>query len=74
MSRMDKIQFPTLAICGREDELTPLKYHQYLTERMPNCTLEIIEDAGHWSFVERPCEFFDALSGFLDNLSGTGTF
>ena len=70
MSRMGQIEFPTLAICGREDELTPLKYHQYLTEQMPNCTLEIIEDAGHWSFVERPREFFDALSSFLDNFTG----
>ena len=71
MSRMSKIEHPTLAICGREDQLTPLKYHQYLMEEMPNCVLEIIEDAGHWSFVERPREFFGALSQFLDNLSGS---
>jgi len=69
MSRVGKIDLPTLAICGREDELTPLKYHQYLSEQMPNCILSVIEDAGHWSFVEKPKEVIGALNDFLDQLS-----
>ena len=67
-SRVGRIDIPTLAICGREDELTPLKYHQYLEEQMPDCSLAIIEDAGHWSFIEKPDEFLAALQAYLKKL------
>ena len=69
MSRVSKIELPTLAICGREDVLTPLKYHQYLEERMPDCSLVVIEDAGHWPFVEKPKEVLTALEVFLEKLN-----
>ena len=68
MARVGKLDLPTLAVCGREDELTPLKYHEYLSQQMPNCSLRIIDDAGHWSFVEKPREFLEAVRPFLKQL------
>ena len=68
MARVKDVCIPTLAICGREDELTPIKYSEYLTKTMPNCTLKIIEDAGHWTFLEQPDVFFDYVNGWLSQI------
>jgi pimeloyl-ACP methyl ester carboxylesterase len=68
MARVKDICIPTLAICGREDELTPMKYSEYLAKTMPNCTLKIIEDAGHWTFLEQPHVFFDHLNRWLSQI------
>ncbi len=68
MHRLKDIDRPALALCGREDVLTPLKYHLYLREHLPRCSLSILDDCGHWPFFERP-EVFDAEVGaFLDGL------
>ncbi|MEM7466453.1 MAG: alpha/beta hydrolase [Pseudomonadota bacterium] len=65
LSRVGDIKIPSLAICGREDQLTPLKYHEYLRDNMPNCKLEIIDNAGHWPFVEQPQHFDEIVKKFL---------
>jgi pimeloyl-ACP methyl ester carboxylesterase len=68
MSRLPQIDVPSLAICGDQDPLTPPKYHEYLRDRLPDCRLEIVEDAGHWPFFENP-ECFNALVlAYLDSL------
>ena len=68
MTRIGEIAVPTLALCGAEDRLTPVKYHRYLQERMPNCRLAVIEGAGHWSFHEQPEPFDRAVGAFLAGL------
>jgi len=68
MSRLPHIGVPALAICGDEDEFTPVKYHEYFRDRLPNCQLEIIKGAGHWPFIEQPEEFDHGILNFLDNL------
>ena len=68
MSRVQDIQVPTLAICGNEDNLTPVKYHRFFEERMPNCRMVVIKQAGHWSYIEQPEAFTQAVRAFLDDL------
>jgi pimeloyl-ACP methyl ester carboxylesterase len=68
MTRIGEITAPTLALCGAEDRLTPVKYHRYLQERMPDCRLTVIEGAGHWSFHEQPELFNRAVGAFLASL------
>jgi pimeloyl-ACP methyl ester carboxylesterase len=68
MGRVGEIRAPTLALCGAEDRLTPVKYHRFLQERMPDCRLTIIEGAGHWSFHEQPETFDRAVGAFLAGL------
>ncbi len=68
MTRVAQIAVPTLAVCGAEDRLTPVRYHRYLQERMPDCRLAVIEGAGHWSFREQPEAFSRAVVAFLDGL------
>ncbi len=69
MSRVKDISAPTLAICGDEDNLTPVKYHEYLRDHMPNCRLEVIQQAGHWTYIEQPEAFNRAVRSFLDDLT-----
>ncbi len=68
MTRVGEVTAPTLAICGAEDRLTPVKYHRYLQERMSHCRLTIIEGAGHWPFREQPEQFDRAVRAFLAGL------
>jgi len=68
MSRVSEIGVPTMAVCGAEDRLTPVKYHQYLQAGIPGCRLTIIGGAGHWVFWEQPEAFTQAVRTFLDEL------
>jgi pimeloyl-ACP methyl ester carboxylesterase len=71
LRRVGSIRLPTLAICGEEDRLTPVRYHRFLHESIPGCQLVVIRGAGHWVFREQPAEFTRAVRGFLDRLSAS---
>jgi pimeloyl-ACP methyl ester carboxylesterase len=68
MSRLRDIRVPTLAICGAQDRLTPVKYHQYLAAQISGCQLTIVENAGHWMFWEQHETFTRTVRVFLDRL------
>jgi pimeloyl-ACP methyl ester carboxylesterase len=60
MSRADsrpllaKIACPTLVLCGRQDQLTPLDRHEEMAAGIKGAKLEVIEECGHMSTMERP--------------------
>jgi pimeloyl-ACP methyl ester carboxylesterase len=68
LGRLQGIRVPTLAVCGAEDRLTPVKYHEFLDAQIPGCRLAIIEGAGHWVFWEQPEAFTRTVRAFLDGL------
>lgn len=68
ISRVGGIKAPALAICGEEDRFTPPKYSEFFRDHLPDCQLEIIRDAGHWTFVEQPEVFDRAVAAFLARL------
>jgi len=68
--RIAEITVPTLAVCGEYDRLTPLSYHEYLADRIPNATVETVPDAAHLAMAERPTVFNDAIESFLDRIEG----
>lgn len=68
MKEIGRISTPTLVVVGREDNLTPPKYSEYLRANIPNSTLEVIEDAGHMVMLEQPDRFNAALERFLETL------
>jgi len=71
MSRTDSlgllasITCPTLVLCGRQDALTPLARHEEIAAGIKGAQLEIIEDCGHLSTLERPAEVNAALRRWL---------
>jgi pimeloyl-ACP methyl ester carboxylesterase len=68
MSRVKDVRVPTLAVCGAEDRLTPVRNHQLFAAQIPGCRLVIVEGAGHWVFWEQPEMFTRAVRTFLDSL------
>ncbi len=71
MSRADSrtllatIDCPTWVLCGRQDALTPLALHEELGAGIKGARLEVLEDCGHLSTLERPTEVNAALRRWL---------
>jgi pimeloyl-ACP methyl ester carboxylesterase len=71
MSRVDfrpglrDIRVPTLVLCGRQDQLTPLDCSDEMAHAIPGATLVIIEDCGHMSTMEKPAEVNAALGEWV---------
>jgi pimeloyl-ACP methyl ester carboxylesterase len=67
MSRVDfrpglqDIRVPTLVLCGRQDQLTPLECSEEMAGAIPGAKLVVIEDCGHMSTLEKPEEVNAAL-------------
>ena len=68
MSRLADIRAPSIAICGRDDMLTPPKYSEHLAGQIPHGRLKIIDGAGHMVMLERPAEVAQAIRGFTSLL------
>jgi len=66
-SNMNKIEIPTLIICGREDQVTPLSESEFMHINIKNSSLKIIENAGHLSNLEQPEAFNAELLEFLSS-------
>ncbi|MFC2050016.1 alpha/beta fold hydrolase [Chloroflexota bacterium] len=68
MDRVHQIAAPTLVICGTEDEMTPVKYSQYLSDKIAGARMVIIEGGSHFIFMEKPEEVNRAVGEFLRGL------
>jgi|GEM_PF-111459 len=68
-STLDAIDIPTLIICGRADEVTPLAQSEFMHEHIEGSILKIIDNAGHVSNLEQSDEFNEYLLDFLNHLN-----
>jgi pimeloyl-ACP methyl ester carboxylesterase len=50
------VKCPTLVLCGQQDQLTPLELHEEIAALIHGARLEIVEECGHLSTMERPWE------------------
>src|SRR5689334_10818598 len=64
-SLLPKISVPTLIMVGAEDAITPVADSEKMHAAIPGSRLEVIENAGHVSNIERTEQFNDALLSFL---------
>jgi pimeloyl-ACP methyl ester carboxylesterase len=69
--RLNGVTVPTLAVVGEHDALTPPWYHESLASAIPDATWKTIPDAAHLAMLERPDEFNDAVTSFLDERIAT---
>jgi len=60
------ISCPTLVLCGRQDNLTPLALHEEIAAGIPGASLEAVEDCGHLSTLECPDDVNRALTDWLE--------
>lgn len=64
-SSLGNIQAPTLVIVGDDDFITPISQARILQERIPNAEIAIIENSGHFSYIEKPKKFRDEVCRWL---------
>ncbi|MDH3747593.1 MAG: alpha/beta hydrolase [Gammaproteobacteria bacterium] len=48
------ISCPTSVICGREDAICPVRYHEFMAREISGANLVVIDDCGHLSTMEQP--------------------
>jgi pimeloyl-ACP methyl ester carboxylesterase len=60
-----KIKCPTLVLCGRQDQLTPIENSEQMAAAIPGAKLVIVEECGHMSTLERPDEVNRAMRKWL---------
>lgn len=67
---LPEIEVPTLLIFGEEDELTDLKIAGGMHEKIKDSRLSVIKDAGHYSNLEQPEQFDQAVVSFIREIIG----
>ena len=70
--RVEEIEQPALVICGADDQMTPVRFSDFLTEGLPNAHLEIVPNAGHMVMLEQPEIVAELVKGFLDDIHSDG--
>ena len=72
MEKAAAINLPTLVISGGADDLTPVKYGDYLRNEIPGARQAVIKDAGHMMALEKPNEFTKIIVDFLNMPAASG--
>jgi len=65
MNEVGKINLPTLILCGDDDQLTPIKYSQFLQRRIKGSKMEVLPNAGHMAMMESPQAFNEKIGEFI---------
>jgi len=67
-NEVEKINLPTLILCGEDDQLTPVKYSQFLYSRIKGSKLEVLPNAGHMVMMESPQTFNEKIGEFIRSI------
>lgn len=66
LNRLRQINnIPTLILWGVHDKVIPLEHSKFFKDAITNSRLEIIDDAGHAPFAEKPNQVCELLKNFL---------
>lgn len=68
VDRLSEIEVPTLIVHGRQDVI-PVGYAEEIHDHIPGSELVILEQCGHFPYIEKPAEFFDIIGAFMDEVS-----
>ena len=63
--RLPQITHPTLLVWGKDDTETPVADGYTMKSLIPDSRLEVLENAGHFAFLNRPEEFTRLMKEFL---------
>jgi pimeloyl-ACP methyl ester carboxylesterase len=63
--QLAQIDKPTLIVWGKDDKETPLESGKIINGKIKNSKLVVLENAGHFSFLDKPKEFFGELVKFI---------
>ena len=62
--RLTRLSVPTLLIHGDHD-LVPIECAAHISEAIPGARLIVLNECGHFSFIECPIEIHSEIAGFL---------
>lgn len=62
---LSDIAVPTLVMCGRDDQLTPVELSEEMANRIPGASLHVVEACGHLPALERPQECGERMRSWL---------
>ena len=62
---LGRIAVPTLVLCGRDDQWSPLARHEQMAALIPGSRLNVVEDSGHMVTMEQPDAVGKALAQWL---------
>lgn len=68
MEKVQEIKIPTLILCGDKDFMTPMKYSEFLHEKIRNSRLIPVKDAGHMLMLEAPEVISEEIAFFLKDI------
>jgi pimeloyl-ACP methyl ester carboxylesterase len=63
--RLARIDVPTLVVWGESDGWVSVDYGRAFAQAIPGAQFELISQAGHFPYLERPDAFVETLSGWL---------
>jgi pimeloyl-ACP methyl ester carboxylesterase len=66
-SIMPNIKTPTLLIFGKNDTATPPEYGKIMEKLMIDAGLVVMENAGHYTFLDQTTQFSMIIDAFLEN-------
>ena len=67
IDQLQQIQFPTLVIHGRDDQVIPLEETSFkLVQAIPNAQLVVFPQCGHWVQIEKTKEFAGQVMAFIE--------
>jgi pimeloyl-ACP methyl ester carboxylesterase len=64
-SDLARIQTPALVVCGTTDQMTPVKYSEFLAQNLPNARLALLPEVGHMAMLEAPEDMATEVETFL---------
>jgi aminoacrylate hydrolase len=64
-AQLQRVRAPTLAICARDDMVTPLYFTEELVRLIPDARAYVLPDGGHFYPVVHGGEFRRVLTCFL---------
>ncbi len=65
-SYLASIDCPVLLVVGRYDQWSPVSQHEDMLYLLPNATLEVVDNAGHFSPLEQEDEVAELLLAFFN--------
>jgi len=65
---LSKIKIPVALIWGKNDKITPPEVAVEFNQLLPDSELNWIDLCGHAPMMERPTEFNEILSKFLEKI------
>jgi pimeloyl-ACP methyl ester carboxylesterase len=68
MNHLNEVHIPTLILCGEKDLMTPVKYSEYLHEKIENSSLYVIPKSSHDVYIEKADEINNYIEAFVSNI------